>query len=432
MRGILSDAVSNGFRHDLTAALALLMLLASGGSPAMATTAEMQANSAKIIRVATFNVSMEGGNYVKSGVTPSGHELPAALSNSDHPQIANIAEIIQRVRPDVLLLNEFDYHPDPERGVLPFLERYLKQPQAGTEPIDYPYFYQGPVNTGVDSGMDLDRDGKASGVGNDAFGFGLYPGQYGMLLLSRFPIDLSAVRTFQLFLWKDMPDNLMADMRDENGELWYPPAVQEKLRLSSKSHWDVPVQVNGSTLHILASHPTPPVFDGPEDRNGRRNHDEIRFWTDYLASRKNTPDTADGNYRGSDYIYDDQGGRGGLRGERFVIVGDLNASMEEGDARREGIADLLGHPRVRRGLIPSSDGGRANRADSPLSPTHTASWGMRADYVIPGKAGWKLRDAGIFWPTPADPLFRLVRKRRASSDHRLVWMDLELIPLAPI
>jgi hypothetical protein len=104
-----------------------------------------------------------------------------------------------------------------------------------------------------------------------------------MLLLSRFPIDAAAIRSFQLFLWKDMPDNLMADMRDENGDLWYPQTVQEKLRLSSKSHWDVPVRINGATVHVLASHPTPPVFDGPEDRNGRRNHDEIRFWADYLS-----------------------------------------------------------------------------------------------------------------------------------------------------
>ena len=28
---------------------------------------------------------------------------------------------------------------------------------------------------------------------------------------------------------------------------------------------------------------------------------------------------------------------------------------------RPTIADLLGHPRVRRGLLPTSDGGRANR-----------------------------------------------------------------------
>jgi hypothetical protein len=372
-----------------------------------------QAASGRVLRVATFNVSMEGGNYVERGVTPSGHELPAALSNSDHPQIGNIAEIIQRVRPDILLLNEFDYHPDPERGVTPFLRNYLHQAHAGAEPIDYPYFYQGPVNTGVDSGMDLDRDGKASGTGNDAFGYGLYPGQYGMLLLSRFPIDTRNLRSFQTFLWKDMPDNLMTDMRDEEGELWYPEDVQEILRLSSKSHWDVPITINGRVLHVLASHPTPPVFDGPEDRNGRRNHDEIRFWTDYLDA--------------AEYIYDDRGATGGLRGERFVILGDLNASMEEGDARREGIADLLGHDKVRRGLLPTSDGGRANRADSSFSPAHTAAWGMRADYVIPSKAGWRVIDAGVFWPPPADPLHRLVESRSASSDHRLVWMDLELV-----
>lgn len=369
----------------------------------------------RVIRIATFNVSMEGGNYVGKGVTPSGHELPAALSNSDHPQISNIAEIIQRVRPDILLLNEFDYHADPAQGVKPFLERYLQQARAGVEAIDYPYFFQGPVNTGVDSGMDLDRDGKASGTGNDAFGYGLYPGQYGMLLLSRYPIDFEAIRSFQLFKWKDMPNNLMKDMRTENNELWYPETVQEKLRLSSKSHWDVPVRINGKSLHVLASHPTPPVFDGPEDRNGRRNHDEIRFWADYIEDAET-----------SSYIYDDQGRSGGLKGERFVVLGDLNASMEEGDARREGISALLGHEKVRRGLLPTSDGGRANNADSRFSPTHTASWGMRADYVVPSKSGWRVIDAGVFWPTPDDPLRRLVKKRSASSDHRLVWMDLEL------
>jgi hypothetical protein len=368
------------------------------------------------LRIATFNVSMEGGNYVVPGTTPSGHELPGALSNGEHPQIRNIAEIIQRVRPDILLLNEFDYDPDPTRGVQPFLERYLARGQPGAEAIEYPYFYQGAVNTGVDSGVDLDRDGEASGIGNDAFGFGLYPGQYGMLLLSRYPIDYEAIRSFQMFLWKDMPDNLMADMRDDQDELWYPPAIQDLLRLSSKSHWDVPVRINGRAIHVLASHPTPPVFDGPEDRNGRRNHDEIRFWVDYLSGNDDAA-----------YIYDDQGARGGLRGERFVVLGDLNASMEEGDARREGIADLLGHAAVRRGLIPTSDGGRANRADSPFSPTHTAAWGIRADYVIPSKAGWRMRDGGVFWPTKHDPLYRLVRKRSASSDHRLVWVDLEIV-----
>ena len=65
----------------------------------------------------------------------------------------------------------------------------------------------------------------------------------------------------------------------------------EVVRLSSKSHWDVPVKVGGHTVHVLASHPTPPTFDGEEDRNGRRNHDEIRFWADYVSPGKAEGDT---------------------------------------------------------------------------------------------------------------------------------------------
>ena len=385
--------------------------------PSIAQSRDQESSEPRTLRVATFNVSMEGGNYVGRGEKPTGMELPKALAANSQAQIHNIAEIIQRVRPDILLLNEFDFLEDENLTVQPFLQRYLGVDHGDAKAIEYPYHYYAPVNTGVDSGFDLDGDGIASGSGNDAFGYGLYPGQYGMLLLSRYPINSDAARTFQKFLWKDMPDNLMTTTEREDGEAWYDDETQEVLRLSSKSHWDIPVQVGDAAIHVLASHPTPPVFDGPEDRNGRRNHDEIRFWVDYITGEE-----------AGDYIYDDRGNRGTLKGDCFVVLGDLNASVEEGDARREGIESLLGHEKARRGRLPTSDGGRANRADSPLGPAHTASWGMRADYVVPSKAGWRLRDAGVFWPTASDPLHRLVKDRRASSDHRLVWVDLELEP----
>ncbi len=78
------------------------------------------------------------------------------------------------------------------------------------------------------------------------------------------------------------------------------PKPGRDFRLSSKSHWDVPVKVGNKTIHILASHPTPPSFDGAEDRNGKRNHDEIRFWKDYISDSSNQ------------YIYDDKGVKGGF------------------------------------------------------------------------------------------------------------------------
>ena len=179
-----------------------------------------------------------------------------------------------------------------------FQRDYLEVAQAGGgDALRYPYRYLAPVNTGVPSGLDLDRDGRAGGPagdvnghrahGNDAWGYGLHPGQYGMLVLSRYPIDAAQVRTFQLLKWSALPD--ARQPRDPaTGAAWYPPATWSQLRLSSKSHWDVPVRTPLGTVHLLASHPTPPVFDGPENRNGARNHDEIRLWAEYLSAPRVT------------------------------------------------------------------------------------------------------------------------------------------------
>lgn len=365
------------------------------------------------IRIATFNVSMEADNYVERGQPVTGQELFEHLKNGEHPQIRNTAEIIQRVRPDILLLNEFDYNADPKQGVEAFVKHYLNVSQSGAEPIDYPYFYLAPVNTGVDSGVDLNGDGVASGVKDDAFGFGKYPGQYGMVLLSRYPIDEANARSFQRFLWKDMPGNLMTGVKKEDGQSWYSQAAQNVLRLSSKSHWDIPVQVDGKTIHVLASHPTPPVFDGPEDRNGKRNHDEVRFWVDYLSKTQ------------SSYMYDDQGRKGGLQGDTFVVLGDLNSSMVEGDSLRDAIVGLITHDKVSASFVPRSEGGKEHSLDNPLGDTHTAGWRMRADYVLPSVAGWDVKDGGVFWPAKGNELYRLVKDRKSSSDHRMVWLALQ-------
>ena len=237
-----------------------------------------------------------------------------------------MAEVIQRVRPDVLLINEFDYDPTGQ-AIDRFRSNYLEVGQNGADPIEYPYVFVAESNTGIPSGFDLDNDGTIGG-GNDAFGFGNYPGQFGMAVLSRYPIDDDSIRTFQNFLWRDMPDNLIP-------EGWYSDEELDVLRLSSKSHWDVPIEIGRRTVHFLASHPTPPVFDGPEDRNGRRNHDEIRFWADYVHPRR------------SGYIYDDEGRSGGLRSsERFVIAGDQNADPLDGDSTDQAIDQLLNHPKI--------------------------------------------------------------------------------------
>ncbi len=366
------------------------------------------------IKVATFNVSMESTNYLPRGETGDNTVLPGILGNGDHPQVKNIAAIIQRVRPDILLLNEFDYIEQPEQGIQAFIKNYLNQPQNGSKPIDYPYFYYSTVNTGQPSPFDLDNDGKATGVGADAWGFGFYPGQYGMVLLSKFPIDTANIRTFQHFKWRDMPDFMATKKAD--GSPWYSNEAWQQMPLSSKSHWDVPVIVNNNRIHILASHPTPPVFDGPENRNGIRNHDEIRFWLDYLTS---------GN---AGYIYDDDGNKGGLaESSRFVLLGDLNASADgDGDAINSAIKALVSHKKVKQNFTPESLGAAENTPELAHAKYHTAAWRMRADYVLASDYGFGIQDGGVFWPTKKEADYPLVGTRGASSDHRLVWLKLEI------
>lgn len=388
--------------------------------PAEATPAGPPGGRAEPVRFATFNASL---NRSFEG------ELVTHLSTPDNAQAQAVAEIIQRVRPDVLLINEFDYDTEGVGAEL-FQDNYLSVSQNGAEPIDYGYRFVAPSNTGIPSGFDLNNDGTVDGP-DDAFGFGFFPGQFGMAVYSKYPIVVDEVRTFQLFRWKDMPGALLPD--DPNTPEpadWYSPEELDVFRLSSKSHWDLPINVGGRLVHLLASHPTPPVFDGPEDRNGRRNFDEIRFWADYIQPG-----------RRSSYIYDDQGGRGGLTpGASFVIAGDLNADPFDGDSIPGAAQLVLEHPRVNASVTPSSKGaveqallqGGANddHIGDPRYDTadfaDTEPGNLRVDYVLPSK-NLRIDDAGVFWPLSSDPLFPLVGTFPfPSSDHRLVWVDVRV------
>jgi Endonuclease/Exonuclease/phosphatase family len=369
------------------------------------------------VRFATFNASL---NRNFAG------QLVADLSTPNNAQAATVAEIIQRTRPDVLLINEFDFVADGLAAQL-FQDNYLSVPHNGAEPIVYPFRFVAPSNTGIPSGHDFNNNGVVGGP-DDAFGFGFFPGQFGMAVYSRYPIIEEDIRTFQNFLWKDMPGaRLPDDPATPAPHDWYSPAELAVFRLSSKSHWDVPVAIDGRTVHFLVSHPTPPVFDGAEDRNGTRNFDEIRFWADYI-----TPGT------GSSYIYDDEGARGGLEpGSTFVIAGDQNSDPLDGDSIPGSIQQLIEHPLVNTSVTPASAGAvEASALQGGANLTHRsdprfdtadfadgAPGNLRADYVLPRK-NLRIQDAAVFWPLMADPLFRLTGVFPfPSSDHRLVWVD---------
>ena len=378
---------------------------------------ETNKEAKQALKIATFNVSMEALNYLPYDPTrqtkATGNELLAALK-SNHQQIKNIAEIIQQINPDIILLNEFDRSSNYQESLELFRQQYLNQSQNGQKPIVYPYAYQGPVNTGVQAPYDFNNNDISNESSGDTYGFGHFPGHFGMVLLSKYPIDQEKIRTFQLFKWQDMPGALKP-VNPETNQPWYNEQAWQNFRLSSKSHWDIPVLINNQTVHILASHPTPPVFDGPEDRNGKRNHDEIRFWRDYINSDQ------------ASYIYDDKSQYGGLADQQaFVILGDLNASAVEGDAINSSITALLNHDKIQDPMPMSQGGVASDKKSSPYAKYHTAHWGMRADYVLPSKYGFTIKDSGVFWPEPEQESYRLVENRQASSDHRMVWIELLL------
>lgn len=368
----------------------------------------------KVVRIAQFNI-WEMSTEKLTDVDTSGV--------GQNEQLIAAAAIVRKNNPDVLVLNEIDLDLSPgdsdlSRNAKRLNDAYLNQ---GENALAYPFIYAASSNTGMLAGKDFDNNGMIAteadrgsrNHGGDCYGYGAYPGQYAMAILSRFPLQLENVRTFQKFRWKDLPDNLIPAE-------WYAADEIDVFRLSSKSHWDVPLKIGETVIHLLVSHPTPPVFDGPEDRNGRRNYDELRMWVHYLNN-----DTV---------MVDDAGVRGGLpENASFIIAGDLNAAPQ-GDKLETGqrsIDQLLNHPRVRDcGHLLISDG--ALKGQQPGPPKFVERWttgwrsgrGLRIDHLLPSK-DLNPVSGGVFWPdSTANPEDAALIKK--ASDHRLIWLDFSL------
>ncbi|MFC3084428.1 endonuclease/exonuclease/phosphatase family protein [Tabrizicola soli] len=330
------------------------------------------------MRLATWNVALdrEGPGL-----------LVEDLAGGGSPQIAAIARVAVALDADVLLLTAVDY--DRDGVALRLLAGRLAEAGA-----PYPHRFAFRPNTGTQTGFDVDGNGRI-GDPRDAQGYGLYSGQGGMAILSRLPLDEGAARDHSAFLWRDLPGALLPE-----GD----PALAGVQRLATTGFWDVPLVTGSGPLHLLAWHATPPVFDGPGDRNGRRNHDEAAFWRHYLdgALPMPPPDAP------------------------FVLLGDGNLDPADGDGRREGIAALLAHPALQDPL-PKGSHGRAEPAHQGDPALDTVLYGdlggLRLDYVLPSSR-LRVMAAGVLWPAADDPL---TADLAAASRHFPVWVDIDLV-----
>ena len=374
-------------------------------------------------------------------------------------QIRNIAAIIQKNRPDVLLINEFNNDgKGSEETMKLFQDNYLKYGQSLNganggdllEPIEYPFYESYATNTGLNSGMDLNNNGSTTDP-EDAFGFGYYHGHYAFGLMSKYEIDKKNTRTFQNFLWKDMkeedgktPVSVPKVVRNTDGQGnqlpndlkvgddWFNEDEWNQLRLSSKNHVDVPIIVNGKPIHLLLSHPTPAAFDTFSDANIIRNKYEIMFWKHYIENQ--------------DWIYDDSGKTGGIDGskEKFIIMGDLNADNFESKnnpATREGIKKLTSSNLVNQDFVsgkhvPTSIGGKEepNNNEHVKPEARTLLFGLRVDWVLPSSS-IEIKNSGVYWAGQNEPgrlLFNDPRigqygnSKEISSDHRFVWTTIKV------
>ncbi|MGR3714390.1 MAG: endonuclease/exonuclease/phosphatase family protein [Shimia sp.] len=327
--------------------------------------------TADTIRIATFDTefSRRGPGVLLRDITRGDDQAQA------------VAAIAAHIAPDILVLQGVDYDAD-------LLALTALRDLMATAGMRYDQMFALPPNTGVQTGVDLDGDGRLGGPA-DAQGYGRFRGADGMAILSRWPIVTTDVRDFSDLLWRGLPD---AQLPVVDGVPFPSAAAQAVQRLSSVGHWVVPIAHPSGAFHVLTFAAGPPVFDGPEDRNGLRNADEIQFWRHYL-----------------------DGAFGAAPTQRFAIVGNANLDPGAGDGRRGAIQGLLYDPRLRD---PLQDAGPTVDWQEP-SPGD-----LRVSYVLPSR-DVRVTDAGVFWPRAGTQDHGLMSyDGTAASRHRLVWADI--------
>ncbi|MGR5056826.1 endonuclease/exonuclease/phosphatase family protein [Vibrio rotiferianus] len=417
------------------------------------------------VKIATYNLSFDRSTFedlvAEMQVEPAKQTelvtayLDGTIADEDKTmaekviQIRNVAAIIQKNRPDVLMMAEFNNDGTGEDKVAleGFQKNYLSIAQslegaggdANLEPIEYPYAESYSTNTGLNSGLDLDNNGTAGQLPGDAWGFGFYHGQYAFALMSKYKIDTENTRTFQEFKWKDMegaqiPTITICDGSQtipdgmECGDDWYTTDEWDVVRLSSKNHVDAPIIIptekGDEVIHLLMSHPTPPVFD--PGKNKVQNGAEVEFWHHYV--------------QGKEYFYDDAGNKGGLaEGAKFVMMGDQNLDPLDGDGFSDIMQAFHNDPLVNQDvmngeLYPTSFGAAEHAVDKnsthPIPNRITSTFGLGVDYAMPS-ANLNVVDSGVYWAASYEEGRKLFNDARigkygngkdVSSDHRMIWI----------
>ncbi|MDA8746869.1 endonuclease/exonuclease/phosphatase family protein [Litoreibacter sp.] len=300
------------------------------------------------------------------------------LLRFEDPVLRATLQAIVDLRPDVLALQDVDY--DHDLVALGLIQDRLKE--LG-HPM--PYGFAEPPNTGIATGFDIDRDGRFD-TARDRQGYGVFTGQGGIALLSEHPILTDQAQDFSTLLWQDFPDADLPIRYFEADEL----AV---LRLHDVAAWQVPVRLPEGEVQVLAAQAGPPVFDGPENRNGLKNADQLRFW-DAQISR--------------------------LGSAEFVLMGGLNNDPVDGQGLKPPLIKLLRNPFVQDPRPEAASGLISDPNHNGPAAQDTVDWGrdigsLRVDYILPS-ASLGVAAAAVERDQAAGQIADL-------PAHKPVWVD---------
>ena len=254
--------------------------------------------------IAYFGSAVDAEKFgIATYAAPLSRDGPGLLLRNilrgEDPQITAVQGIIGAVDPDVIVLTDFDYDLDG-MALAAFVEL-----------TGYPFQFAALPNAGMPTGLDIDGN-KRLGEARDAQGYGRFSGDGGMAILSKMRIQTDAVVDLSATLWRDVDGAILPSV---DGAPFPSEAAQAVQRISSASHWILPIVPQDTPpFSLLAWSATPPVFDGPEDRNGLRKRDELRMWANLLDT---DPPSS------------------------FVIAGNANLDPVDGGGLRDAMATFL-------------------------------------------------------------------------------------------
>ena len=308
------------------------------------------------------------------------------IAKGNDPQILASLAVLSAVAPDLVVLTDFDHDLDQQAL------------SAFAAAAGMAHYFSLPPNTGLPTGEDIDGNGRLAEA-RDMQGYGRFLGDGGMAVLSRYPILTGQATDLSGLLWAEFPGATLPDPMTE--------AVAAVQRLSTTGHWIVPIAAPGGPVTLLASAHTPPVFDGPEDRNGLRNRDELLVWRAVLD------------------------GKLAAAPQDFVIAANFNLDPADGEGIRADLAAFLSDPRLQDprptstgGALAASPGHAGDPAVDTADWAETGPGNLRVSYVLPA-AAWQVAGAGVFWPAPDAPEAGLLGgDGAAAGPHHLVWVDI--------